>query len=108
MPEHSPRAKSRPRKQQSQQLRDYTPQSSFIDITAPDTVDADGYMDAGAYRQELTANAANLIMMSSCLIQVHPAAIRSLHISTQSIRRLRRPSAPATSRGKAHSLPIDS
>jgi hypothetical protein len=58
MPEQPPRAKSRPRKQQSQQLKDYTPQSSFIDITAPDAVDADGYVDAGAYRQELTANAA--------------------------------------------------
>lgn len=57
MQEHSSRKKSRVQKQ-SQQLNDYTPQSSFIDITAPDTLDADGYVDAGAYQQELNANAA--------------------------------------------------
>jgi len=41
----------------TQALRDYTPQSSFIDITSPDATDADGYVDASAYRSELSANA---------------------------------------------------
>eukprot|EP00277_Geminigera_cryophila_P034829 CAMPEP_0173128194 /NCGR_PEP_ID=MMETSP1102-20130122/58321_1 /TAXON_ID=49646 /ORGANISM="Geminigera sp., Strain Caron Lab Isolate" /LENGTH=539 /DNA_ID=CAMNT_0014038115 /DNA_START=24 /DNA_END=1643 /DNA_ORIENTATION=- len=41
----------------TQALRGYTPQSSFIDITSPDTTDGDGYVVANAYRSELSANA---------------------------------------------------
>ena len=61
----SPRKKSRAH-EQSQQLKEYTPQSSFININTPDTVDADGYMDAGAYRQVVNVRARVCVRVRVC------------------------------------------
>ena len=38
---------ARPRQAAESDAGEYTPQSSYIDIAAPDAVDADGYVDAG-------------------------------------------------------------